>query len=75
VVAGDLTPEVAANIQPLAEKLGAVQPTGYEILSEAKQGDQVVFRVKYLGKAGSLSVESTWAFIGEAWKVIKPEVI
>ena len=75
VVAGDLVPEVAANIQPLAEKLGAVQPTGYEIQSESKEGDHVVFRVKYIGKTESLSVESTWALMGEAWKVVKAAVV
>jgi hypothetical protein len=75
VAAADLTPEVMANIQPLVEKLGAIQPTGYEILSESKEGDNVVFRVKYLGKAGSVTVESTWALMGEAWKVVKGTIV
>jgi hypothetical protein len=75
VAVDDLVPEVVANIQPLAEGLVAIQPTGYEILSETKQGDKVVFKVKYMGKVGSLLVESTWALQGEAWKVIKAVVV
>ena len=75
VVLGDVVPELHAGLQPLAEKLGAIQPTGHEILDEKKEGDQVVFKVKYLGKAGSVTVESTWALKGDAWKVVNAAVL
>ena len=75
VVIGDLMPELIPGIQPLAEKLGAIQPTGYKILNEKKKGDQVTYQVKYIGSEGSLIVQSTWESKGEDWKVVEAVVV
>jgi|GEM_PF-2337722 hypothetical protein len=76
IVVGDLTPEVAANIQPIAGALAAVQPERYEILSENQEGDNYIFEVKYIGKDNkSLCVRSKWALFGDDWKVVKGEVV
>lgn len=75
VLMGDITPEAMPTLQPLAEKLGPIQPTAFEIVSESEEGDQKVFRVKYIGETGSVTVESTWALIGEEWKVVKAVVV
>ena len=75
VVMGDVMPELHAGLQPLAEKLGTIQPTGHEILEERKEGDQVVIKFKFIGSAGSLTVEDTWALKGDAWKVVKAAVL
>ena len=71
VVAGDVIPELMPSLGPLAEQLAKIQPTGYEILSETKVGDIVVFEVKYIGKKGILSIRSKWSLIGKAWKVVE----
>ena len=75
IVAGDVTPELAANLQPLAEKLGSIQPTGYEILNETKDGNNVVFTAEYKGSAGSVKVQSTWEVQGDVWKAFKAEIL
>jgi len=75
LVIGDLMPELIPGIEPLAEKLGAIQPTEYKILNEKKEGDQVTYQVKYIGSEGSLIVQSTWELKGEDWKVIKAVVV
>ena len=75
VLMGDIAPEAMPSLQPLAEKLGPIQPTAYEVVSESEQGNQKVFRVKYTGETGSVTVESTWALKGEAWKVVKAVVV
>ncbi len=77
IVRGDLVPdpEVVKRLKPLAEALGEIEPTGYEFHSEAKEGDYMVFKYKYLGKKGSLPLQSTWALIGDAWKVVDAKII
>ena len=49
LVIGDLMPELIPSIEPLAVKLGAIQPTGYEILNEKEEGSQVTYQVRYIG--------------------------
>jgi hypothetical protein len=74
-VAKDLTPEVAAGLQPLVEVLGKVKPTTYKILEEKKEGEQYIFTEEYIGKDSSLKVRSTWAWIEGNWKVVKAEAL
>ena len=75
VAAGDLVPELAATIQPLVEQLAKLQLTGHEIISETKEGDKVVFKVKYIGKEGSLLVQSKWSLIDGVWKAVEGTVV
>ena len=52
------------------------QPIGTQRLSEiAKEGDQVAIKFKFIGSAGSLTVEDTWELKGDTWKVIKAAVL
>ena len=64
-----------SSLGAFAEKMGLVQAKGYEILGEADDGEHKVFRVKYSHQTGNVTVESTWALRGEAWKVIKVTVL
>ena len=71
VAMADIAPEAMSSLGAFAEKMGPVQPKAHEILGEADDGEHKVFRVKYSHETGSVTVESTWALRGEAWKVIK----
>jgi len=75
VAMADIAPEAMSSLGAFAKKMGPVQPKGYEILGEADDGEHKVFRVKYSHETGSVTVESTWALKGEAWKVIKVIVL
>ena len=75
VAMADIAPETMSSLGAFAEKMGPVQPKGYEILGEADDGEHKVFRVKYSHETGSVTVESTWTLKGEAWKVIKVIVL
>ena len=75
IVMEAFVPEVAENIQPLADAMKSVQPTTYEIIEERKEGDNWVFKVNYIGNESSLLVKGTWALKGEEWKVIAAEKV
>ena len=75
IVMEAFVPEVAENIQPLADAVKSVQPTTYEITEDRKEGDNWVFKVNYIGNESSLLVKSTWALKGEEWKVIAAEKV
>ena len=66
VAMADIAPEAMSSLGAFAEKMGPVQPKGYEILGEAEDGEHKVFRVKYSHETGSVTVESTWALKGES---------
>ena len=70
IVMADLTAEMLANIQPLADTLGKVQPKNYQILDEKQESANWVFKVKYVGQDSNFIVNSTWALQDDAWKVI-----
>ncbi|MCW7075853.1 MAG: hypothetical protein ACXQS6_06315 [Candidatus Syntropharchaeales archaeon] len=72
-VLGDLTPEVAANIGPVAEALATIKPNSFEIMDEAKDGERYVFSYRYIGSDADLKLKTTWELQGDAWKVIAAE--
>jgi hypothetical protein len=47
----------------------------YEILSERQEGENAIFDIKYSSDQDTLTVRSTWAKIGDDWKIIKTEPV
>ncbi|OFV67785.1 MAG: hypothetical protein SCAL_001160 [Candidatus Syntrophoarchaeum caldarius] len=72
-VLADLTPEIAANIGPVAEALAKVNPTSFEIMDEAKEGANYVFTYRYIGKDSDLKLKTVWELQGDAWKIVAAE--
>jgi hypothetical protein len=68
----DFTPDgmqamMAAGIRP-------PQPaTKAEIVNERQDGDRYVFDIKYSNDQASATIRSTWAQMGDEWKIVHAE--
>jgi hypothetical protein len=74
-VIGDLIPEVAANIGPVATALANVKPNSFEIMEEEKDGEKYVFKYRYIGVDSDLKLRTTWELQGDAWKIVAAEAL
>ncbi len=79
VVAGNMA-AVGADFTPEALQafmaLGIRPPRGtntFEVLGERPDGDRTVFDIKYSNGADSVVIRSTWARVGDDWKIVKAE--
>jgi hypothetical protein len=69
----DLMPEPMMKLQAQAGGGTALQINSYELLGHAKDGDDYVYDVKYIGPE-SFTVHARWSQVGGAWKIVDAEI-
>lgn len=69
----DLMPEAMMKLQAQAGGGTALQINGYELLGHTRDGDDYLYRVKYIGPE-SFTVEARWSQVGGAWKIVDAEI-
>ena len=68
----DFTPEALEAFRAS----GLRPPRGrYELLSERREDDRYVFEIRYGDNREALTVRSTWARVGDAWKIVAAEPV
>lgn len=79
VVAGNMA-GVGADFKPEAlqefMKLGVKMPrpvTAYEVVNEQQVGDNHIYEITYSNADESKTIRSTWAQVGDEWKIVSAE--
>ena len=73
--AADLTPEALSGLMALAATVTqAPDLNGYAIEAHEQQGEDHIFRVRFLTSAGDVIVHATWRDVGGVWKIVAVSV-
>lgn len=73
-VMADFTPEAMQEFG----KLGVRPPRAtntYEVVNEHQEGDNHIYDIKYSNDQENLTIRSTWAKVGDEWKIVKAEPV
>ena len=73
-IMNDLMPEAMEKLQSAAGGGMALQINEYEVLSQAKDGADYLYDVKYIGPQ-SFTVRARWSQVGPEWKVVDADII
>ena len=72
-VMADFKPEALQEFMALG-KMPPRRSNTYEVLSERQEGDTYIYDIKYTNPdQETLTVRSTWAKMGDDWKIVKAE--
>ena len=76
--AGDFTKEALREFTTVIVPAGDGPPEGTnraEILSQRREGDHEIFEIAYTSPQETRTLRSTWAQVGDDWKIIKVEPV
>jgi hypothetical protein len=69
----DLMPEPMMKLQAQAGGGTALQINSYEMLGHAKDGDDYLYDVRYVGPE-SFTVRARWSQLGGQWKIVDADI-